>query len=47
MQNKTRRMYLKLAKMYPSRIVTINGNQDINAIHLDIWNKIEILFTEN
>ncbi len=36
-QNRTREIYLQLAEKYPDRIVIINGQQDINTIHNEIW----------
>jgi len=35
--------YKELAKMYPERIVTIDGNRDVEEIVKDIYNKIKEL----
>ena len=40
-QKSTRDLYLKLAEKYSDRIIVINGQEDIDTIHKNIWNKFE------
>jgi len=40
-QSGVRNLYLKLAKKYSNRIVVIDGQKDINAIHENIWKEFE------
>jgi dTMP kinase len=40
-QSNTRMQYLKLAKKYSNRIIVINGQENIDNIHKNIWNEFE------
>lgn len=40
-QNKARELYLKLAEKYSERIIVINGQEDIDTIHKNIWKEFE------
>jgi len=40
-QSSTRDLYLKLAEKYSDRIIVINGQEDINTIHKNIWKEFE------
>ncbi len=40
-QSGVRNLYLKLAEKYSNRIVVIDGQEDINAIHGNIWKEFE------
>jgi dTMP kinase len=40
-QSRTRDLYLKLAEKYPNRIIVINGQEDIDTIHKNIWKEFE------
>ena len=40
-QSRTRDLYLKLADKYPNRIIVINGQEDIDTIHKNIWKEFE------
>ena len=40
-QKSTRDLYLKLAEKYSDRIIVINGQEDINTIHKNIWKELE------
>ena len=40
-QSKVRNLYLKLAEKYSDRIIIINGQDDINTIHNNIWQEFE------
>ena len=40
-QSKVRNLYLKLAEKYSDRIIIINGQEDINTIHKNIWKEFE------
>ncbi|NHZ86016.1 MAG: dTMP kinase [Planctomycetia bacterium] len=40
-QKRTRERYLKLAERYSNRIIIINGQEDINTIHNNIWKEFE------
>lgn len=41
LQSRTRELYLKLAEKYYNRIVVINGQENIDTIHKNIWNEFE------
>ncbi len=41
LQNRTRDLYLKLAEKYSNRIIVINGQENIDTIHKNIWNEFE------
>ena len=40
-QSRTRDSYLKLAEKYSDRIIVINGQNDIDTIHKNIWKEFE------
>ena len=40
-QSNTRMQYLKLAKKYSDRIIVIDGQENIDTIHKNIWNEFE------
>ncbi|MCJ7801561.1 MAG: dTMP kinase, partial [Candidatus Marinimicrobia bacterium] len=40
-QSRTRDLYLKLAEKYADRIIVINGQDDIDTIHKNIWKEFE------
>jgi dTMP kinase len=40
-QSRVRGLYLKLAEKYSNRIVVINGQEDIETIHKNIWKEFE------
>ena len=40
-QKRTRERYLKLAERYSNRIIIINGQEDINTIHNNIWKEFK------
>ncbi len=41
LQSRTRELYLKLAEKYNNRIIVINGQEDINTIHKNIWKEFK------
>jgi dTMP kinase len=41
LQSRTRDLYLKLAEKYSDRIIVINGQEDIDTIHKNIWKEFE------
>jgi dTMP kinase len=40
-QSSVRNLYLKLAEKYSDRIIIIDGQEDINKIHKNIWKEFE------
>ncbi len=40
-QRRTREQYLKLAEKYSNRIIIINGQENINIIHKNIWKEFK------
>ena len=40
-QSRTRDLYIKLAEKYSERIIVINGQEDIDTIHKNIWKEFE------
>ncbi|MCJ7801367.1 MAG: dTMP kinase [Candidatus Marinimicrobia bacterium] len=40
-QSRTRDLYLKLAEKYSDRIIVINGQEDMDTIHKNIWKEFE------
>ena len=40
-QSSVRNLYLKLAEKYSDRIIIINGQENINTIHENIWQEFE------
>lgn len=41
LQSRTRELYLKLAEKYSDRIIVINGQEDIDTIHKNIWKEFK------